>query len=450
MAVARRARQASAGFSLLNMQLLRESLVFGEYVPGPTTTGPLPGSIIQTLGTGPTWKGQSVYDIIADCPLEVPNAADWNDGTDYRYTVSAANYSATEGTYVVEGLRLYGSINLNGYSNVIVRNCEIWGDCSHSGATSPIFSNPGGENLNGLDVYNCRFPGRPRRRPDTYNGKAMLTKGYIDPANHVNNGMRGGNYRIRWCEFYRYPDGIGLTSQNGSVSIMGNWIHGSGYIEWPPIDAAVTYYTDEARTNLVTGNGYFPSAAGGSMYTHEDCIQFHRGRHYRICGNALGNYRGGACSGSFDHNADWTYVKPPTGSGSTIGTYYPSGEPSQRAQILACEDYYNSCFMITQEVSSSDADRVGDVIIWNNFLGGGVSTINFPSATKYSPPNPFDKRLAQDNYTDSSDDGIGVWHNRVRADNGSPLEFLIYPTYNDRFVDNLRTDGSSVKISRSS
>jgi len=388
--------------------LTRDALVFGQYVPGPETTGPILGTAFKILGTGPSYRGQHItsYDDLG-CPRQVANAADWSNGSDYRLTV-------TSDGQVIENVELWGSIDIRGHNNVVVRNCIIHGDAARSGyAIAPIINSSATDNMLGLLIEDTRFIGRPIRIPDTFNGIALDAGGRIDPCNQYSNGLRGGAYTIRRCEIVRQPDGIGLTAQIGRVNIFGCWIHRHAYVEWTTHDSS-------------SGpGGWYPTAKGGSTYTHADAIQFHRGKHYRICGNTLGNYRGGAGSGTFRHNMI----------------------PSQNTQILACGDYYNSCFMIAQEVDSTLANQIQDVVIWSNFLGGSVATINWPSSTR---GNPFPKRQALDNWANYGDPGIGIWHNRVRKDAGSALEFLIYPTWTDRVVDNVYDDGTPVRFSRSS
>jgi hypothetical protein len=385
----------------------RDSLVYGTYVPGPDTTGPIPGTNFTVLGAGPKFKGMPIYSYDdPQCPRLVPSASDWDDGTDYRVTITADGQ-------IVENMELWGSIDLKNHTNVVIRNCIIHGDRARTGyAGAFIVNSTTYDDHKNLTVTDSRFIGRPIRIPDTYNGTALDAAGRIDACNQYNNGLRGSNQSIYRCELVRTPDGIGLTGVAGNWKIMGNWIHRHSYVEWTTHDSS-------------SGpGGWYPTAAGGSTYTHADCIQFDRGKHIRICGNALGNYNGGSGSGDYAHN----------------------GSPTQEADILAAEDFYNSNFMIKQEVDSSITNQIQDVVIWKNFLGGSVSTINFPSSAN---GNPFPKRAVQDNWNDSNDVGIGIWHNRVRKNAGSELDFLVYPAWTDRFVDNLYDDGTAVHVSRS-
>lgn len=406
----------------------RDLLVYGDYAPGLATTGPVSGTTFTVLGTGPSYLGRAISDYDdPNCPYGVvANAADWSNGTDYRL-------NCTSSGQVIENVELWGSIDLNGKSNVTIRNCIIHGDQARTGAISPIINSSAGDDLLGLTLIDSKVVGRPIRIPDTYNGVALDAAGLIDACNQYSNGMRGGNANIYRCEFVRLPDGIGLTSTLGQWNIAGNWIHRHAYVEWTFHDSASGPGGWYPTTKQTAGN------PNPSHYTHADCIQFHRGKHIRIWGNTLGNYLGGGCSGSYTHNA--TEFSPP--------------RPSDRDKILACEDFYNSNFMIFQEVSSNLVDQIQDVVIHNNFLGGGVSTINWPSnvgvvSTSPNPnSNPWPKRKVQDNWDDYTDIGIGVWHNRVRPDNGSPLEYLVYSTLLDRIVDDERTDGTPYKYTRS-
>ncbi len=144
------------------------------------------------------------------------------------------------------------------------------------------------------------------------------------------SAMRGGNYTIRRTEISMVPDGLCFTSPLGNVKAEANWIHNGLYKEW----------------NSTTRN--MPYA--GSYYTHTDGIQFHRGRNYVIRGNRIG------------------------------GTRVPGRHHTGMASAISSgDDMYNSCLMIKQEVDSSWANKIENVLIERNWLTGGQASINLAS-----------------------------------------------------------------------
>ena len=142
--------------------------------------------------------------------------------------------------------------------------------------------------------------------------------------------MRGGNYTIRRTEISNVPDGLCLTSALGNVRAEANWIHNGLYREW-----------SSTTPNMPYAGGY---------YTHTDGIQFHRGRNYTIRGNLIGGKR------------------------------VPGAHHTGMADAISSgDDMYNSCIMIKQEVDSTWANKIENVLIERNWFVGGQASINLAS-----------------------------------------------------------------------
>lgn len=193
------------------------------------------------------------------------------------------------------------------------------------------------------------------------------------------SGMRGGNYTIRRTELTWIPDGLCLTSPLGNVTAEGCWIHNGMYKEW----------------TAVTPN----MPAAGSFYTHTDGVQFHRGKNYVLRGNMIGGARVPAAH----HTA-----------GASVA-------------INSADDMYNSCLMIKQEVDASAANKIENVLVENNWLMGGVASINICSGRG----NDFSTTIIQNNrfvrstwgkqYYILRSPGIGQFSNNVFDDDLTPV-----------------------------
>lgn len=219
------------------------------------------------------------------------------------------------------------------FNGQIIENYDIYGsvrllaytgvkvrNCIIRGTTATgantAFVTASNENLRGAVIEDCELVGR---------------------GNLWCEGIRGSNYKIQRCELHGMTDGISLTSQGGNVDVLGNWIHDGLYSEW-------TATTPGMPTQ-------------GSYYMHCDAIQFHRGRNYNIRGNYIGGLRAG---------------DPVTGD------IWPH-HTGHLADIQAGDDFYNSGILLKQEVDSSDANKIENVLIEQNVFEGGACCINHPS-----------------------------------------------------------------------
>ena len=194
-----------------------------------------------------------------------------------------------------------------------------------------------------------------------------------------------GNFTMRRTEVSNVPDGIGLRSIVGKVTVESSWIHNGFYMEW-----------DATTPNRPSGRSY---------YTHVDGVQFHRGSNYVIRGNMIGGARFVA-----KHHAGF------------------------EQQILAADDMYNAAFMIKQETGQRDriplaSEIIHNVLIEKNWLMGGQATINITKGV--GDVNMFESTLIRNNrfirstwgpqYYILRAPGVGVFSGNVFDDDGTPV-----------------------------
>lgn len=260
--------------------------------PAPGTYRPGP----ETTGPRPNPDGS---------PRAVGNGLTRWDGD---YAVNSANAT-------VENLDIYGRIILqSGATNATIRNCIIRGPgssftSSGSNFTAAITSTSA--SLRNAVIEDCRIDATGRETA------------WLD-------GIRGGDYTIRRCEIRATTDGLTFNAWQGNVVAEANWIHDCHYEEW------------------ASGTPNKPSQS--DRRTHNDCIQFHRGKGYRIVGNYFGGRR------------------TPGG----IQTY----DPVIIAQKDAGDDYENSGIMLKQEVDSTAQNKIENVLISQNWFEGGAASLN--------------------------------------------------------------------------
>lgn len=353
----------------------RSTLVIGDYIPDATTTGPLPGITL----------------------------------TDH-----AGDFVVTRNGQVIENLYIDGSINLGSFTNVIIRNVHGRGTATRGTDTAFVYG--AGDNLRGALIEDCLFEGK---------------------GNDWVSAMRGGNYTVRRTEFTGIPDGIGLTSQLGNVTIEGCWIHNGAYNEWEVEQGSngggTKYYPYAVGTTLAAKSlTDVTTTAGSATITSAAAAWLNRdtNRTVRVAGagpaggvltativtvNSATSVTLSATATASLTNASTTVDARIWGlythvdgvqfhrgkhykiRGNRIGGTRVLGShnvyPSQKAVILTGDDMYNSAFMIKQEVDNTLANRIEDVIIELNFLAGGTATINFTSGND----NPFADTYIRDN-----------------------------------------------------
>lgn len=219
----------------------RDALVRGAYIPGASTTGPLPGTSFTNM------------------------------------EANVAGYiSLTTANATYNGVRFWGEVRCQA-PGITFTNCTFHG-------SSPDFTTGFCFKSYGTGYYhwvaeNCLFDPYAWRTERGY--PAMDTTNYLPTR-----GIHGGNMTLRWCEIVNCEDGVNSVQRNVAPSASGDpgspredgvpftdidrcWIHKCRYVNGPP-------YSDTGQS-------------GGSP--HCDAFQFNTGSHIYIRGSLLGGVR---------------------------------------------------------------------------------------------------------------------------------------------------------------
>ncbi|MEJ7604393.1 MAG: discoidin domain-containing protein [Kofleriaceae bacterium] len=223
----------------------RNALVYGQYKPDATNTGPVPEVTLSQYGTPST-------------------------STDFLVTAN---------NQIVENLEIWGRVDLRSFTNVLVRNCIIHGTLNRGVGSGHVFGSS--NDLRGATILDTALVGRPVTVPASYNGVPNPDAGNVNLANEWVGGVTGSNFTVLRTEIRNTSDGIGLNSQLGNVTAKGTWIHDGWFNEW----------TEEQGSPSGGPARYYPYSSGSPRYTHVDGVQFHRGKHYTFVGNRIGGKR---------------------------------------------------------------------------------------------------------------------------------------------------------------
>jgi len=188
----------------------------------------------------------------------------------------------------------------------------------------------------------------------TERGRAPMT----DATYVAVHGVDGGDCLLRWCHIRNIEDGIHFNSGSDLGDDTGN----TGYAESGfPVPAGQRFTIIDRclieKSFYVAGDTYRaqPNAQSDGR-PHCDGVQIMVGRNLWVIGSMIGGAR--------DSTGYMTW--PNTGSPGNTGM-----------------DFANAAFMIKQEVTtypSNDPRYVQNVLIENNFLGGGTATVNIAVA----------------------------------------------------------------------
>lgn len=337
----------------------RNALTYGNYKPSAATVGPVPEVTLAQFGSPST-------------------------STDFVITAN---------NQVVQNLEIWGRVDLRSFSGVTIKNCIIHGTLLRGTDTAHVIAQ--GDDLRGATITDSALVGRPVTVAASFNGVTNPDAGKVNLANEWVGGIRGGHYTVLRTEIRNTSDGLSLTSQVGSVTAKGCWIHDGWFNEW----------TAAQHTPSGGPAHYYPYSTGTEHYTHVDGIQFHRGRNYSFVGNRIGGTR---VPGA--HNAT----------------------PSQKTAINGGDDMYNAALMIKQEVDASAANKIENVLIDRNWLEGGAATINitwgnnnhFETVTISNNRFPRSTWGSQFYVLRSHDDAgvfVGNFSNNVFEDNNAPV-----------------------------
>ncbi len=240
------------------------------------------------------------------------------------------------GTY--ENMRIWAQVRWSG--NVTLRNCEIVGP----DPTAPPTQSAGEmygllRNFNAASSHatfiDCRLTAAPW---NVHSAGRPLASGETRTYDPRNAGLHGGNISLIRCEITGVQDGVNYV-QNGwivgtsssSCLIDRCWIHGLPY------------------QNDWTGPG-----SPSNHQTHNDCFQPSNGKNITIKHSMLGGWREQA---GYD----------PWPGGANTG-----------------DDAFSSILQLQQEVDDTEANRIENVTIQENWIYGGQYGINM--AYKISRP----------------------------------------------------------------
>lgn len=306
-------------------------------------------------------------------------------------TVWEGDYYLTTPNQSISGLEIRGRL----YVNSAATNCRVT-DCKITGAdpagvaptTFDAIVSGASLNLRGLVMEWCTIDGTGRETAWT-------------------DGIRGGNYTIRYSELTRCVDPVSAVIV-GNATIEGCWIHNLVHFAWMNSDVSST----TSWTNY-TYDGVFYSVFPGQSdkYAHADGMQIHQHQGWVF----RGNYVGGPYSGY------WSQL-------------FANRDPSKPAQkavidlIDAGEGDMNAGIMIG--VASS-----GGVVAlieknWFRTCNANINCATKPSLGDYLAgvtirDNKFYSSPGLQIYT--SRDFAGTLSNNTYVDTGLPVPHTLYP-----------------------
>ena len=280
------------------------------------------------------------------------------------------DFRVTEPGQVFENLEIFGRLIIAATAvNALGRNCYVRGPGTNYTGTSQIalVTAPSDFDLRGLTLEDCALDATGRENV------------YVD-------GVHGGNFTFKRVEIAGVQDGVSLKPAIGGQILEACWIHNGAYFEW------------------LAGEVNSPSQ---DLQTHNDAIQFHRGRGVRIRGCRLGGYRA---------------------PGTPKKTAPYALDANRTAIIRANDDFNNAGIMLKQEVNSDPANKIDDVIIEKNWLEGGAAMINiaYSNGNNLAGVQIIDNVFARSSdpnqiYITKPDQAVPVLSGNVFEDNGAPV-----------------------------
>ncbi|MFC7619510.1 hypothetical protein [Microlunatus sp. GCM10028923] len=210
----------------------RAELRRGGYLPGPGTTGPLPGTRLTKITADASRRG----------------------GEPGRFTVEDRNAVFDGYEFWAEVVPAEGSV---------FRNCVFRGIdpnlVTNKNARAAIVAHASPHFV----LENCLID------PDGW-----LTQRERPHRVIHSNGIRGADFEARWCEIRNVADGIGIVGHGAEADdarskitdIDRCWIHAGSYV-----------------------NDYYVTHSDGQI--HGDAVQFHTGKNITIRGCTLGGVR---------------------------------------------------------------------------------------------------------------------------------------------------------------
>lgn len=327
--------------------------------------------------------------------------------------------TASNTTY--DGYEIWGRVENAGMVNVKFTNSILHGELKRGSLTAAVHSN--GDNHRGLILDHCLIESRAKLGTDTTGAWGPVGR---QLSNEWCGMMRGGNFTMTYCEAREWSDfyaatgyGLGTNASDGTqnyginVSIDHNWWHSGWFMDWTAAEGS------NARSDGGPISGYYPAAPSNAtqsnLYTHCDGVQHSRGKNF---------YMGYSCVGGLPTSFDYTH----------------NVTPSQVNQVNACDDIYNSNFLIKQEVAGK-GPLLENITYEYNLFGGGRGGINIVTSS--------DAIIATNNAAGAPNNfpTIFVQHNRfMRRVNASQPYMLNGTTYQatygalGNYVDNVMDD----------
>lgn len=326
----------------------REALERGTYIPNDFTAGYFQGSILENVEA--------------------------NSGGYIQLIQTMGTYNSNTDTYDIHNKKFWGQVR---FFNPKIRlvNCVIAGPepdgplWSISSNGSGCVKNYGPSYYHGI-MESCTIdPLEWESR-----GKYISAASYMPVA-----GIHGGDVELRWCHIKNVTDGLQITlNDEQSDAGLKGWSDGINVPagqRFTVVDRCLI-----ERCLYVSGDTYaaLPSAQSGGS-PHCDGIQFNTGRNILITGSMLGGPR----------------------SPFAYQTWNTNGN-------LGTDDFSNAAIMLQQEVSGTVEGSpawVDNVLIDNNFVGGGNATIN----VNYKNANTLDGVTISNNKFLERGDGWGVF-----------------------------------------
>lgn len=259
----------------------------------------------------------------------------------YYRTFSTANE-------VITGRRIWAQIRI-GAAGVVFRNCHIAGPDPR---LVPLGSQVGMVNANGVNHRHVIFENC------TFDPSVWLGRGAPHLYRPPIYGFHGHDVTMRWCEIKNVPDGFNIVgigddgtlaqAQAQIVDIDRCWIHGG------------LFANDLAAAGLTGPNDF---------RVHADAFQINTGKNITVRGCMLGG------------------VRDPAGYQVWAFSNQPTNDPTKGRN--SGDDFWNSCFMIQQEVGDDINRRVENVNIVDNFMNGGTVGMNIYYDVGKGPSNFF-------------------------------------------------------------
>lgn len=295
----------------------RESLVLGEYIPSEFTAGLLPGWTPQMLE--PVFPPGSSGNINITSPGPHRNKIFW------------------------------GTVLMKSPEEAVFENCAFPGMDVRDRTTATGVIKAYGDGYYQWRAEDCLFDPGLWRDPDLFpsgraDGKTPITDFMLwnELTARFMNAVHGGRMTLRRCIVQNGADII--HSVQGMSTVSDPWYT---LVEGCILRRATYYNAADAQAKGLKADG-----------NHADIIQFNTGRRFTFRGNLIGGVR---------DVTGYSIYNPST---NPTGVSYNTGE-----------DAFTSGVMLKQQVGIDDLRRLRDILFEKNFFQGGQYCINHPQSS---------------------------------------------------------------------